>query len=61
MAVAWSVNKINGGNSKVGTISSSGLYTAPINVPLPSKVMITATSAADISKSASAAVTVTRR
>jgi arylsulfate sulfotransferase len=27
----WSVNNVTGGNSKVGTISSSGLYTAPTN------------------------------
>src|ERR1700761_4888960 len=33
--VTWSVNGIAGGNAEVGTISSSGLYTAPAIVPLP--------------------------
>lgn len=28
-SVTWSVNGVNGGNSSLGTISSSGLYTAP--------------------------------
>jgi len=28
-SVTWSVNGINGGNATVGTISASGLYTAP--------------------------------
>jgi hypothetical protein len=32
-APAWSVNGVTGGNSTVGTISSSGLYTAPATVP----------------------------
>jgi hypothetical protein len=31
--VNWSVNGVPGGNSTVGTISSSGLYTAPSSVP----------------------------
>lgn len=30
--VTWSVNGIVGGNSSVGTINSSGLYTAPANI-----------------------------
>ena len=33
--VTWSVNGIPGGNAEVGTISSTGLYTAPAIVPLP--------------------------
>ena len=31
--VNWSVNGVQGGNSTVGTISSSGLYAAPSSVP----------------------------
>ena len=31
-AITWSVDNINGGNSSVGTISNSGLYTAPSQV-----------------------------
>jgi hypothetical protein len=40
-----------------GTISSSGLYTAPPAILSTSSVMVTATSAADATKSASAAIT----
>jgi hypothetical protein len=54
-AVTWSV----AGGSANGTISSSGLYTAPAKVPLPPEVTITATSEKDPTKSAFATVTVT--
>ncbi len=54
-AMTWSVDGVNGGNSTVGTVSSSGLYTAPSS---PDKHTVTATSVADPSKSASAAVSV---
>lgn len=54
-AVNWSVN----GGSTNGTISSTGLYTAPGSVPSPATVTITATSQADVSKTATAPVTVT--
>jgi DNA-binding beta-propeller fold protein YncE len=47
--VTWAVNKIAGGNISVGTISGSGLYTAP--VAAISGVTITATSAADPNQS----------
>ena len=60
-AVTWTVNNILGGNSTFGTISTSGLYKAPTTAPLPLKVTVKATSAADPTKSASAAVTITRR
>ncbi len=33
--VIWSVNGIPGGNSTIGTVSSTGVYTAPAIVPLP--------------------------
>jgi hypothetical protein len=58
-AVNWQVNGVAGGNSTVGTISMSGLYTAPAAVPSPSTVTVTAVSQADTTKSASATVTVT--
>jgi len=32
-AVTWEVNEIVGGNATIGTISSTGLYTAPATVP----------------------------
>ena len=41
--VIWQVNKVTGGNSTVGTISTNGLYTAPGVVPNPATVTITAT------------------
>ena len=34
-AVIWKVNGIAGGNSTVGTISTSGVYKAPNSVPRP--------------------------
>ena len=48
-----------GGNSTLGTISTSGLYTAPTTIPNPSQVTVTATSVVDGVTSASASVTVT--
>ena len=41
LPVNFFVNGIAGGNSEVGTISSSGLYTAPAVVPNPYTVQIT--------------------
>jgi len=57
-SVTWSAGGVVGGNSTVGTISTTGLYTAPNTVPNPAQVTITATSAADGLTSASATVTV---
>ena len=57
-SVTWSAGGAQGGNSTVGTISSSGLYTAPSTVPNPSAVNILAVAAADTTKSASATVNV---
>ena len=56
--VSWSVNGIAGGNSAVGTISSTGVYTAPANLPSPATMQITVTSHADPVKSATASLTV---
>jgi hypothetical protein len=53
-AVTWSVS----GGASNGTISSSGVYTAPATVPNPAKVTVIATSQADPTKSGSATVTV---
>ena len=39
----FSVNGIPGGNSAIGTITSTGLYTAPAVVPNPYTIQITAT------------------
>jgi hypothetical protein len=54
-AVTWSVV----GGASNGTISTSGLYTAPATVPNPPQVTLTATAQADSTKSAPATVTVT--
>jgi len=53
--VKWSVDDVAGGNGTVGTVSASGLYTAPA---IAGSHKVTATSVADASKSASATVTV---
>lgn len=58
-AVNWSVSGIQGGNSTVGTISSSGLYTAPSALPSANPVTVTATSTADPTKLGSAELTIT--
>jgi hypothetical protein len=58
-AVTWSVNGVSGGNSTVGTISSTGLYTAPQDLPNPAIVTIQATSQASSSVSGSAPLTIT--
>ncbi|HEX4618649.1 MAG TPA: hypothetical protein VH135_02905, partial [Steroidobacteraceae bacterium] len=43
--VAWEVNGLVGGNATVGTITSTGVYTAPTSVPTPATVIVTAVSA----------------
>ena len=58
-AVTWQVSGVTGGNASVGTVSSSGVYTAPASVPSPAAVTVTAVSVAQPSQSGSASVTVT--
>ena len=41
------MNGVTGGNSTVGLVSQSGVYTAPRRVPSPATVTVSATSAAD--------------
>lgn len=53
--VTWAVDGSAGGNSTAGSISSTGLYTAPSS---PGSHTVTVTSAADPTKSAEASVTV---
>src|SRR5579864_3726541 len=53
--VTFSVNGVAGGNSSVGTISASGLFTAPAALPSPATVTITA-NAASVSATASVAL-----
>ena len=56
-AVTWSVNDSPSGSSAIGTIDSSGKYTAPTSLPSPNTVAIKATSSADTSKSSTSSVT----
>ena len=53
-AVIWKVNGIEGGNSSVGTVTPTGLYTAPA---APGSFRVTATSQADPSVSDFSAIT----
>ena len=53
--VTWLVNGVAGGNAATGTITTGGLYTAPLAAVTP---VISATSATGASASASAAITV---
>jgi uncharacterized protein (TIGR03437 family) len=43
-SLIWLVNGLLGGNSTVGTISSTGVYTAPADLPSPAAVTVTAVS-----------------
>ncbi|MGB7602985.1 MAG: hypothetical protein WBM24_21970 [Candidatus Sulfotelmatobacter sp.] len=54
-AVSWSVDGVAGGSATAGTISATGLYTAPAQA---GNHKVTATSVAETNASASAAVTV---
>src|SRR5712664_609082 len=58
-AVNWSVSAVAGGNATLGTITSTGVYTAPPDLPSPATVQITATSHADSTKSGTANLTIT--
>jgi len=53
----WQVNNATGGNKTWGTISASGLYTAPAKLPVPQLVTITAVEKANPDFSATAVVT----
>ena len=52
------MNGVSGGNSTVGTISSTGLYTAPQDLPNPASVTIQATSQANSSASGTAVLAI---
>jgi Fe-S cluster assembly iron-binding protein IscA len=55
--VSWSVTGSGCAGSTCGTITPTGVYTAPDTVPTSAKVSVTATSTADGTTSASATVT----
>ncbi len=56
-AVTWQVNGVAGGAPATGTITASGLYTAPANFPGTAMVTVTAASVQDPRQAASAPVT----
>jgi hypothetical protein len=56
--VTWQVGGVTGGNSTNGTITTSGLYTAPTSGNTPLAVSITAISKVDVTKTGSASVIV---
>src|SRR5712691_9947756 len=60
-AVNWEVNDVAGGTATTGTISASGVYAAPAQVPSPAMVTVTVALQADATKFASAAITVEAR
>jgi len=57
-SVTWQVNGVVGGNSTVGTISTTGLYQAPAAIPAPPTVTVTAVANADGTSSGSAQATI---
>ena len=56
-AVTWYVNDTSGGSASLGTIDTSGKYTAPATLPNPNSVTVKAVSSADSSKNGTSAVT----
>jgi hypothetical protein len=56
-AVTWYVNDTTGGSASLGTIDTSGKYTAPATLPNPNSVTVKAVSSADSSKNGTSAVT----
>ena len=56
-AVTWYINTTPGGSGTLGTISTSGNYTAPVALPNPNTITVRATSAADASASGTSTVT----
>lgn len=57
-AVLWSIDGITNGNSTVGLIDPTGLYSAPATPPAGGLVTVTATLAADSTQSAGANVAI---
>ncbi len=57
-SVTWAVNGVPGGDTAIGTVSTSGLYTAPSTQALMTAATITATHTVDPTLTASATATV---
>ncbi len=58
-AVTWQVGGVAGGNATLGTITTSGVYTAPLSPPPNGQVEVRAVLQADATKSGASTVTVT--
>ena len=56
-ALTWSVNGVAGGNATLGTISATGLYTAPEFPPAPNTITVSAAETSDSTKTGQSAVT----
>ncbi len=56
--VNWSVNGVAGGNASVGTVSATGLYTAPSSIPTQTTETVTATAQIDPTKTATDSLTI---
>jgi hypothetical protein len=57
-SVTWKVDDLAGGSPTVGTISSTGVYTPPANVPPAAQVIVTAVSNVDQTVVGSASVNI---
>ena len=57
-AVTWNAQGTGCSGAACGTISGTGLYTAPSAIPSPANLTVTATSSADPSKTSSSSVTI---
>jgi hypothetical protein len=57
MSVTWQVNGLTGGAASTGTISATGVYTAPAILPSPNTVTVEAVSAADSNAAGQSGVT----
>jgi uncharacterized protein (DUF1800 family) len=55
-AVSWQVNGVAGGNATLGTMSATGLYTAPLDLPATQTITVTATSHYDANAKASVTI-----
>jgi hypothetical protein len=55
----WKVNNVTGGNDTIGRIDSNGVYHAPVTVPSPATLSVTAVSFEDQNVFATSAVTIT--
>src|ERR1700739_3758178 len=51
LSVTWTVTGVAAGNSTIGTLAANGTYTAPLTLPTPNTVTVTATSVEDPTRS----------